>query len=366
MIYNKRGHYICNGIVYQNKNSIKDQTNARFWFFDEIYSSIDWKIEPEASLDKLYEQRAKQLREQYDYLILMYSGGSDSHQVLKSFIKNNIFLNEVRSCFQSSLADKYEINNNPLDPFGLLNEYNSIKKWYQYISKVSPKTKIVIYDYTEDLKQINLDHFVTDYYTKIATHTSLIYTQMRIYLEVKKLIADTSNISKKVGVIYGSDKPFYSIQNNNMYGFFTDTGRAGGVSSLDYFDSSAYEINMFFWSPDMPLIPIKQLHMLKKAIEKNNQFKNFVLSQNQYEFRDHDHFKKIIYPDYDETIYQVKKKPVPGENIYEIICPENRLNDFIKEKNSYMKQKLLNFNSHYRSKYGISIPTRKYNLGQIK
>jgi len=47
------------------------------------------------SLDFLYALRARQLREKYDYLVLYFSGGADSTNILKTFIDNNIFLDEI-------------------------------------------------------------------------------------------------------------------------------------------------------------------------------------------------------------------------------------------------------------------------------
>ena len=45
-----------------------------FSFHDEIWSSFDWKYEPEVSLDYLYAARAKQLREKYNYVVLKIQG----------------------------------------------------------------------------------------------------------------------------------------------------------------------------------------------------------------------------------------------------------------------------------------------------
>jgi hypothetical protein len=47
----------------------------------------------------LYKERAQQLRDSYDYLILAYSGGSDSDNMLKTFLYNNIKIDEIWSDF---------------------------------------------------------------------------------------------------------------------------------------------------------------------------------------------------------------------------------------------------------------------------
>ena len=62
---------------------------------------------------ELYKQRALQLRDKYDYLILAYSGGADSDNILKVFQQNNIYLDEVWCDWPSSLVEKsnYVISN---------------------------------------------------------------------------------------------------------------------------------------------------------------------------------------------------------------------------------------------------------------
>ena len=64
-------------------------------FNEEVFSSIDWTKEPSETILELYGQRAKQLREKYDYIALMYSGGADSDTVLCSFLDNDIKIDEV-------------------------------------------------------------------------------------------------------------------------------------------------------------------------------------------------------------------------------------------------------------------------------
>jgi hypothetical protein len=49
------------------------------WDFNEaVFGCYNWKQEPVDSLSDLYRRRAQQLRDQYDYIVLCYSGGADS------------------------------------------------------------------------------------------------------------------------------------------------------------------------------------------------------------------------------------------------------------------------------------------------
>ena len=58
-------------------------------------------------IDELYRQRAHQLRDKYDYVVLWFSGGADSNNVLNSFIDNDIKIDEVVSMINySATGDK--------------------------------------------------------------------------------------------------------------------------------------------------------------------------------------------------------------------------------------------------------------------
>jgi hypothetical protein len=58
------------------------------------------------SLQDMRGGKAMQLRDQYDYLILAYSGGADSDNILKVFQQNKIHLDEVWCDWPLSLVEK--------------------------------------------------------------------------------------------------------------------------------------------------------------------------------------------------------------------------------------------------------------------
>ena len=69
--------------------------NIRWNFNDSAYGQINWQQEPAVNIDILYLMRARQLRDQYDHLVLNFSGGSDSTNILYAFLKNNIHIDEI-------------------------------------------------------------------------------------------------------------------------------------------------------------------------------------------------------------------------------------------------------------------------------
>ena len=100
MINKKLGYYTVNGVEFDSKiKALTHATQTGFspeWHFNDMaYQSYDWSKEPDLTLDQLYDIRTRDLREKYDYLILSYSGGADSHNILMSFIRQGIHLDEI-------------------------------------------------------------------------------------------------------------------------------------------------------------------------------------------------------------------------------------------------------------------------------
>ena len=79
------------------------------------------------NLLELYKQRAQQLRDTYDYIIVAYSGGSDSDNMVQAFLRNNIKLDEIWSDFPKSLieASNYVLTNSR-DPSNMAAEMYTV------------------------------------------------------------------------------------------------------------------------------------------------------------------------------------------------------------------------------------------------
>ena len=100
-MFNKNlGYYRCDGIDFQSKVNALLHSKAvnqpvEWMFHQDVFESYPWHIEPSETLDQLYDRRAKELRKQYDYIILSYSGGADSHNILESFIRQKLHIDEI-------------------------------------------------------------------------------------------------------------------------------------------------------------------------------------------------------------------------------------------------------------------------------
>ena len=85
--------------------------NIHWNFNDELFSSVDWTNEPQSSLWDLYKQRVKQIREKYDYVVILCSGGGDSTNVVYSFLRNGIKVDEIIASAPISGLNQFKVQN---------------------------------------------------------------------------------------------------------------------------------------------------------------------------------------------------------------------------------------------------------------
>jgi hypothetical protein len=286
LLYN--GHYEYNEKIFTDRESVLDymvvsgerDSRLRYVFHDDVFSSIDWHHEPEFDLEWLYILRARQLRETYDYLILSYSGGSDSHEVLKTFIENDIFLDEVQIVHHEKAINK-------LDP----SEHENLEMFDEYkrnvipslddIKKKSPHTKITLLDATDYLidETIGNNYHIFGHVNNISiTRTPVTRFSRTNFAFQHKHNEKTLSGRKNVCLIQGNDKPFLTASDGILYCYFSDSLLQGVKYINRGIISNIYTIEEFFCSPHAPLIPIKQSHVLLKVMNLYSVFKKSFIS----------------------------------------------------------------------------------------
>lgn len=238
------------------------------WHFnDDIFSSIDWSIPIEESLDEIYKKRALQLRNKYDYVSLFYSGGVDSTNILNSFVDNNIHLDEI----VMYRPNKYDTMSNMLDKSGN-NVYSEIKyAAIPYLEKYlsSTKTKIRIIDFETDTNNfLSSDYLISQYSNSLYNIASATISKIAFSVldkEWRKLYDQ----GKRVAHIHGCDKPpiRYGVREGFWFNF-RDIMSYNFVPNFSDSDSELLEKHqfheLFYWTPDVPEIVVKQCQVIKK------------------------------------------------------------------------------------------------------
>lgn len=275
-INKKLGYYICDGKIFESKIAacIHGHQNKQpvEWVFNNVeFSNYNWLEEPNETLDELYDKRSKQLRETYDYIIISYSAGADSHNIVESFLRQGLRIDEiVVNTMESASKSHTNVNENDKRASNAGAEYylQTVPRLKEITSR-SPETKISVIDMSENLFS-DLENFKDPswvYDKRESLHPANI-TRFN-YLHYKDLRKSLDK-SKSVGIILGVEKPRTFIYNNNKFYIRFIDKAANVLSVADHY--SQYDncsIEYFYWSPDSLDILCKQSHVIKKWLEAN-------------------------------------------------------------------------------------------------
>ena len=280
------------------------------WNFNAAkFAGLNWTVMPETSIRDLYRLRAQQLRDRYDYIRLECSGGADSTTAAFAFLLNGIHLDEVIFRYPKSGEKNAVSDAHITKPENTLGEYEfAAKPLLNWIKTNFPKTIVRIHDYSENMIStrdsrdeswvFNTNNWFQPGHADKHSH---------FHTNEHKLLADSG---KKICALYGIDKPKMTIINDNWYLYFSDFQATHGNPQRGAYDNITTEL--FYWTPDLPEILIKQAHLIKQWFDmpENQQLKYLVQHPN------HDVSKRtayeqvsksIIYPDYDLNTWQTSK-----------------------------------------------------------
>lgn len=212
--------------------------------YSKTYDKVDWTKEPLESLATLSAQRAFQLRSKYNYIILYFSGGSDSTSVLNTFLRNNIPIDEIVINSFSDLSDIRHSGQVAID----------------YLKFVKYKGKVSI---------INIDHKIIskitqgDLWTTYDYFSGPIHTLNRLKIDFfeKNNLIPTSIRPSNIAHLYAEACPLIKVLNNKYYVQFPVALVGGGV-----FNSTNVQ---FYISEDFPQLHIKQSHIVAKYYKEN-------------------------------------------------------------------------------------------------
>jgi hypothetical protein len=239
------------------------------WNFNEdVFKLYDWSTPIETSLDDLYKIRAQQLRNEYDYLILNFSGGRDSINILLTFLNNNIFLDEIVMNYPFPMESGF--NNNDTSSNNNFSEIEFAAKVIldKYKHLIDPRTIIRYQDLAEpNLKILAKD----DWFDILPAHTSCTVTsRMASYLYDEKII-DLAMNQKRVASILGIDKPRVLYENGTYFASFSDLPmHAVTYPSLpehrEMVDKYIHP-EPFYWTPFLPELVIKQAQVIVSVLD---------------------------------------------------------------------------------------------------
>lgn len=381
-------HYWYNNMMFNSREAALDamllnndfNSTMEFRLGEYVYDKIDWTQRIEYSLSTLYKMRAQQIRDKYAYLIVNFSGGSDSTQMLYSFINNNIFIDEILMINYERIADGLSKDEYMKDKeLQQLLEYKlAAKPILEYVKKVSPKTKISIVDASD---------FVVDQFTSLSkyhvvvgrdkdlesTSPRLFTARPQVYSYYTNLhILEKGKLDKSTCLVRGFEKPIMIINDlNEVITLFSDVVMVSRRTNQ-------FSIEDFYWSPELPYITVKQSQLIKNELQTNKEFYERFYSSKQKIQAHTDVFthspaymierelSRIIYPDFNLRTFAAPKTIwIPGEvKALKKLGLTTHTNDVVKDNANYK----LNYykNIVNKKQFHETLYTKGYFVGMFR
>jgi hypothetical protein len=317
-LYHNKGIYQSNSKFYHNKidaileANTSNQDYISWDYHDNIFGKFDWTLEPPVELEELYKQRAQQLRDNYDHLVLFYSGGVDSWYILNTFLKHNIKLEEIY------IYGPFEAEENEYARLGKDRSpgyyTREIKQSLPLLQKLveGKNIKINVFDWTRHIikEADNRDWF----YTASVRFDPTCMVRGKFH-QIFREHTDMRHKGKKVGFIYGIDKPRLIRDDNTIYFSFLDTIMTTSVTPTSDITGAYWETDeYFYWTPNMPELCIKQSHVVVNWLKSLNLVHLIKPLVKLPQFHDEAYYRQVnmaIYPEWDHNIWQVKKPTSP-------------------------------------------------------
>jgi hypothetical protein len=267
----KHGYYTIDGIKTFSKYeayqlSGENFDNIKFVFNDDEFAKYDWSVEPQEDVYELFAQRARQLREKYDYIVLMYSGGIDSHTILETFLNNGIYLNEICSFGNPEIMKKEKLNQEV---------FNAAIPFIETLDLKKMNTKFRFVDISRTVIEQHNDPYHFENFEYYGVNATLWRTTVNSYKFKSQMtehikLAETG---KKICYVWGLEKPGLSLVNGEWCARFIDNAIDFGAKEYNnrvifrnqfqnFYDEA------FFSCREFPQITIKQSHMLVNMMKQ--------------------------------------------------------------------------------------------------
>lgn len=378
--YNHKGFYKVGDKAFTNKleaclalNTIPGDHHLHWDYHEDAFSKALWTHEPPQDIREIYKQRAIQLREQYDHLVLFYSGGADSHTILQTFINNNIKIDEV-FVYGAFKAEEKVIKKLgwSRDPGYYTRELGAIVKPMLKELQKKQKFKITIWDWTDK----TLDALKNpDWFWDVGTRYAPDAIPRQYLHEAFRHNDRFEGKGKSVAFIFGVDKPRMVRDDSSVYYAFIDTMMTTAVGNNSDINGRYWEHDeYFYWTPNMPELVVKQAHLVYNFLKRTNNFTVLNHVNNNSSFHASSWYElvnPIVYPDWDLKTWQIKKSTSTvrdefGKWFFDLAPEESQRswNNGVQELERLISTRWFNNNSAYDGLVGCF--SKLYKIGDYK
>lgn len=318
VLYSPLGHYtVGDSWFYSNRDALEASHRTgrpvAWHYYDDVWAQAHaaghWRNQ---SLKELYYARARQIREQYDYVAVMFSGGWDSRNIIESFAAQGLRIDDIIVFTTQELENSTPFNNlNPDNWYGEI-KYHAVPYAERYAHQ-HPGTGVIqiewldrVADSYRDAEQVFLDSrpkpgVFFGRWLSVATNQQL---QRRIG-------------NRRAALMLGLDKPCV-IQNTTTARAFFPEGLLRLYSYCTkgngFSDNVTWE--PFYWTPDLPELAIRGWYELLDLCRKDPAVNIAHSLDHSLETRNtakmsryvQDAMRQRLYPGFNSQVWQANKQ----------------------------------------------------------
>lgn len=321
LMYGNFGYYtVGDKIFYNNADAYaeakRSQGTVKWDFYGEQFLRAHeqglWK---NITLHQLYAQRARQLRQKYEHVTVLFSGGWDSRNILNAFEKEGLHIDAIAVYVIPELDNSTVANDKePGNWYGEI-KYHALPYAREYCKR-HPKTKLLEIPWVETTIESYTNSSDEELYLQSRLKPGFWFGRHITLSKWPELIKDIGY--KRSCIIQGLDKP--CVIHHDMtraQGFFPEgTLRlfAYPRRSLGYHENQTWEF--FYWTPDLPELAIRGWYDMTKLCKTNqlvHRAHNSSTSlKDRFELKMstacQESIKHMLYEHFDPTAWQARKQ----------------------------------------------------------
>jgi len=213
---------------------------------NDTWDDADWTREPTQDIKELQKNHAEYLRNKYKTLVLFFSGGIDSSTVLQTFIDNKIPLDYICVWYVNEPEASYNKDVQLAMEFLEKNKSKLMGAKIIYEKKLDHFEGNSIYNFKKPVRNANFQLR----FHHIGNGESLKLRCPEIYCKVEE----------NGCIVTGGNKPIVYKDEKGFYMRLIDTEE----------ENWGQPLHEMFWVGKDPALQIKQCHLAKQWLEKNN------------------------------------------------------------------------------------------------
>jgi len=219
-------------LQFASKHNTRD---VKFDLWNDVFSKQCWTKNPELSWESLMDLRVKQLEATGRPLVLLFSGGTDSYTIYQTFCRNNVHIHGLATKRRKDW--KYA---------------NHTADWVKE-NHPDPTTKFISVENDDQIDSMYTNpYFITDRVNTYNFGWDII--EERMFSKIREEFKDPI-------IIMGLEKPRLILENGHWYSACVD------LLFTHVFPPN--DVEMFYITPDLPELHIKQCWMLKTWLENS-------------------------------------------------------------------------------------------------